>query len=146
MSPSSQAPSVQLTVLYDGGCPLCLREVRGLQQRDQRRHGDQPRLAFVDIDRNDYDPEAHQGISYAEAMGRIHAIDADGQVLRDVAVFRRAYALVGLGWLYAPTRWPLLGPLADGAYGLWAAGRLRITGRPNLESLCRARGSSCQAR
>ena len=30
-------------------------------------------------------------------MGRIHAIDGDGTVLRDVAVFRRAYELIGRG-------------------------------------------------
>lgn len=138
--------SVALTVLYDGACPLCLREVKGLQRRDRARHGEQPRLAFIDIDRTDYDPEAHAGIGYAEAMGRIHAITAEGEVLRDVAVFRRAYALVGLGWLYAPTHWPLLGQLADLAYGLWAAGRLRLTGRPNLETLCQARGGSCAPR
>lgn len=135
--------AIALTVLYDGACPLCLREVHGLQRRDQARHGEQPRLAFVDIDRADYNPEAHAGISYAEAMGRIHAITAEGEVLRDVAVFRRAYALVGLGWLYAPTQWPLLRQLADLAYGLWAAGRLRLTGRPNLETLCQSRGGSC---
>lgn len=138
--------SADLTVLYDGACPLCLREVKGLQRRDRACHGDHPRLAFVDIDQVDYSPEVHAGISYAEAMGRIHAITAEGEVLRDVAVFRRAYTLVGLGWLYAPTHWPLLRQLADLAYGLWAAGRLRLTGRPNLETLCRARGGSCQPR
>jgi hypothetical protein len=31
-------------------------------------------LAFVDIDATDYDPQTHGGITYREAMGRIHAI------------------------------------------------------------------------
>ncbi len=129
-----------LTLLYDGGCPLCVREVRFLQQRDRSRNGAEPRLAFVDIDAIDYSAAAHGGIDYRAAMGRIHAISADGSVLRDVAVFRRAYELVGLGWLYAPTRWPLLGPLADAAYGLWARWRLALTRRPALDQLCEARG------
>jgi len=141
-----------LTLLYDGACPLCCREVELLRRRDQRHNGDQPRLAFVDIDAPDYDPAAHGGISYAEAMGRIHALvgqgpakgGGDGEVLRDVAVFRRAYALVGLGWLYAPSGWPLLNRLADGAYGLWASWRLRFTGRPPLEALCREREGRCR--
>jgi predicted DCC family thiol-disulfide oxidoreductase YuxK len=64
-------------------------------------------------------------------------------VLRDVAVFRRAYQLIGLGWLYAPTSWPLLAPLADRVYQLWALWRLPLTGRPGLEQLCAARGGSC---
>jgi len=129
----------QLTLLYDGGCPLCLREVRFLQGRDTRLNTAQPRLAFVDIDAPGYDPAAHGGISYRAAMGRIHGLTADGTVLRDVAVFREAYRLVGLGWLYAPTAWPLLRPVVGGAYGLWARWRLRITGRPDLEQLCRCR-------
>lgn len=124
-----------LTILYDGGCPLCLREVTFLGQRDARLHPAEPRLAFVDIDTPDYDPGDWGGISYGEAMGRIHALAADGSVLRDVEVFRQAYGLVGLGWLYAPTRWPLLRSLVDGAYGLWARWRLPLTRRPDLDTL-----------
>jgi predicted DCC family thiol-disulfide oxidoreductase YuxK len=125
----------ELTLLFDGACPLCLREVETLRRRDQG----QGRLAFVDVDDPAYDPARHGGITYAEAMGRMHAIRADGQVIRDVEVFRQAYALVGLGWLYAPTRWPLLRPLVDAFYGLWARRRLAITGRPSLDTLCRDR-------
>lgn len=130
-------PGPQLTLLYDGGCPLCLREVGLLRRRDRLRG----RLAFVDIDAPDYDPGRFGGITYRQAMGRIHAIAADGTVLRDLEVFRRAYQLVDLGWLYSPTRWPLLGPLANAAYGFWAGQRLRWTGRPDLEQLCRDRPS-----
>jgi len=110
-----------------------------LQRRDRQQNGPSPRLAFVDVDAPDYDPASHGGISYREAMGRIHALEADGTVLRDVAVFRRAYALIGLGWVYAPSAWPLLGPIADGLYRLWARWRLFFTGRPPLDSLCRGR-------
>jgi predicted DCC family thiol-disulfide oxidoreductase YuxK len=139
----AQSPAA-LTILFDGGCPLCLREVRFLEGRDRRRHGTRPELAFVDIDAAGYNPDAHAGITYAEAMGRIHALAADGTVLRGVAVFRRAYELIGLGWLYAPTAWPLLGPLVDFFYRLWAAARLRLTGRPSLEQLCAERAGRCR--
>ncbi len=125
----------ELTLLFDGGCPLCLREVNTLQRRD-RGVG---RLAFVDVNDPAYDPARYGGITYAEAMGRMHALRSDGAVIRDVEVFRQAYGLVGLGWLYAPTRWPLLRPLVDALYGLWAHWRLAITGRPSLEVLCRDR-------
>ena len=129
---SPSAP--ELTLLFDGGCPLCVREVRFLQRRDR-----QGRLEFVDIDAAGYDPEAHEGISYRAAMGRIHAIAGSGEVLRDVAVFREAYRLIGLGWLYAPTRWPLIGGVVDWIYGIWASRRLQMTGRADLETLCRGR-------
>lgn len=74
-----------LTLLYDGGCPLCLREVDTLRARDRGRG----RIRFVDIDAPDYDPSAHGGISYREAMGRMRGLCADGRVIKDVAVFRR---------------------------------------------------------
>jgi predicted DCC family thiol-disulfide oxidoreductase YuxK len=131
-----------MTLLFDGGCPLCLREVTFLRQRDARLHPRALRLRFVDVDASDYDPAAHGGITYREAMGRIHGLRPDGTVLRDVAVFREAYRLVGLGWLYAPTDWPLLRPLVNGAYHLWARWRLRITGRPDLDQLCGCRSES----
>ena len=133
-----------LTLLYDGGCPLCLREVELLGRKDKERHGERLKLGFVDIDQADYNPESYAGISYREAMGRIHAIDASGAVLRDVEVFRRAYELIGLGWLYAPTQWPLIRPITNLAYAIWADMRLRITGRPSLESLCQAKEGSCR--
>ena len=79
------------------------------------------------------------GISYREAMGRIHGITASGEVLKDVRVFREAYRLVGLGWVYAPTTWPVLGALVDEFYRLWAHWRLLFTGRPTLDQLCRSR-------
>lgn len=136
--PVAHRPMAELTLLFDGGCPLCLREVNSLRRRD----ADAGQLAFVDVNDPAYEPACHGGITYAEAMGRMHALRADGHVIRDVEVFRQAYALVNLGWLYAPTRWPLLRPLVDALYGLWARWRLAITGRPPLEVLCRER---CQA-
>ncbi|MDP4682571.1 MAG: DUF393 domain-containing protein [Prochlorococcaceae cyanobacterium MAG_34] len=138
------ADSPALTLLYDGGCPLCLREVELLGRKDRQRHGEQLKLAFVDIDQAYYNPDSYSGISYREAMGRIHAIDGDGAVLRDVEVFRRAYGLIGWGWIYAPTQWPLLRPMTNLAYGIWAGMRLRITGRPSLESLCQGRKDICR--
>jgi predicted DCC family thiol-disulfide oxidoreductase YuxK len=139
MGASNRTDRPELTLLYDGACPLCCREVVALRRRDQAHNGDRRRLAFVDIDATDYDPAAHAGIDYRQAMGRIHAIDADGEVVRDLAVFREAYALVGLGWLLAPTGWPLLNGPATAAYTLWARWRLRVTGRGSLEQLCQER-------
>ena len=127
----TRSASPELTVLFDGGCPLCVREVTFLRRRDRR-----DARGFVDIDALDYDPESHQGISYEKAMGRIHAITASGDVVRDVAVFREAYRLIGLVWLYAPTRWPVVSAVVDWLYGIWAARRLQLTRRPDLHSLC----------
>ena len=130
----SRSEMSDLTLLFDGGCPLCVREVRFLRDRDRHQ-----RIAFVDIDASEYNPAAYGNISYRMAMGRIHALKPNGDVLQDIAVFREAYRLIGLGWLYAPTRWPLIAPLANLAYGFWASRRLQWTGRADLDTLCRDR-------
>ena len=139
MTTVTRPAGAELTVLYDGACPLCCREVRLLRQRDRQHNGEQLRLAFVDIDAADYTPGDHAGIDYRQAMGRIHAIRADGTVVSDLAVFRQAYALVGLGWLLAPSGWHGLSRLADAAYRLWARWRLPFTGRGTLEQVCQQR-------
>ncbi len=124
----------QLTLLFDGACPLCKREVSFLQSRDRSKC-----ILFVDIDSSNYNPELFGGISYRQAMGRIHAIKSSGEVLKDVQVFREAYRLVGLGWVYAPTTWPILGTFVDEFYKLWARWRLFFTRRPSLDQLCSSR-------
>ena len=124
----------KLTLLFDGGCPLCQREVSFLRSRDSSNS-----ISFVNIDAPDYNPELYGGISYRDAMGRIHAINSYGKVLKDVEVFREAYRLVGMGWVYAPTTWPFLGPLIDEVYRIWARWRLPFTRRPSLDQLCKIR-------
>ena len=122
----------KLTLLFDGGCPLCLREVKFLRSRDTLDN-----ISFIDIDSPNYQPDLYSGISYKDAMGRIHAINESGKILKDVAVFREAYRLIGLGWIYAPTSWPILGSLIDQVYKLWAQWRLPLTRRPSIEQLCK---------
>ena len=121
----------KLTLLFDGGCPLCLREVKFLRSRDTHEN-----ISFIDIDSPDYQPDLFSGISYKDAMGRMHAINESGEILKDVAVFREAYRLIGLGWIYAPTNLPILGSLTDQVYKLLAQWRLPLTRRPSLEQLC----------
>jgi predicted DCC family thiol-disulfide oxidoreductase YuxK len=128
---ASLQPTWKIKLLYDGQCPLCLREVKFLTQKDAGRG----LVVFVDIADLDYRPEAHGNIEFAEAMGRIHAVLPDGTIIRDVEVFRLVYNALGMGWIYAATRWPVIRPVVDAIYKLWAHWRLALTGRPNLSSL-----------
>lgn len=119
----SESRPWEIKVLYDGDCPLCRREISMLQRRNRRG-----RLALEDIATPGFDPSRY-GLTQEEAMGRIHGVLPDGRVVEGMEVFRRAYAAVGLGWLLAPSRWPVLGRLFDAAYRLFARNRLRFTGR-----------------
>ncbi|NMF85735.1 DUF393 domain-containing protein [Nodosilinea sp. P-1105] len=143
--PTAQADAVgsdpwQIKLLYDGDCPLCMREVNFLRQKDQGRG----LVAFTDIADEAYDPAENGGVDFATAMGRIHAVLPDGTVVNNVEVFRRVYDVLGMGWIYAPTRWPILGPLVNWLYGLWADWRLALTGRPSLKTILAAREARLQ--
>jgi predicted DCC family thiol-disulfide oxidoreductase YuxK len=128
---NSTAKSWEIELLYDGECPLCLREVNFLKKRDAGRG----LVQFVDIAGGDYSPDEHGGIDYETAMGRIHAILPDGTIVKNVAVFRRVYEILGIGWIYAVTKISIAGWLADRIYEIWADLRLLLTGRPNLATL-----------
>lgn len=142
-------PTWQIKLLYDGECPLCVREVNFLRAKDAGRG----LVKFVDIAAEDYNPTEHGGVDFETAMERIHAVLADGRVIKNVEVFRRVYETLGMGWVYAITRVPVIGAIADWVYGIWAAWRLRLTGRPDLAELVRQRqkrrtcgeGDRCQA-
>ena len=117
-------------LLYDGECPLCLQEVRMLRRWDR-----QGGLAFEDITSPEVDP-AKYGATREELMGVIHGVFPDGRVVRRMEVFRQAYAAVGRGWLSAPTGWPILKPIFDWGYEIFARNRMpigRLLGR-NCES------------
>lgn len=131
----SPLPSWKIKLLYDGECPLCMREVNFLRQRDAGRGF----VEFVDIAQDDYNPESNGGVDFETAMGRIHAVLPDGTVVKNVEVFRRVYEILGMGWIYAVTRVPVIGGMADWLYGVWADWRLRLTGRPDLATIAAAR-------
>ena len=129
--PQSSSPSWQIELLYDSECPLCMREVNFLKRRDAGRG----LVAFVDIADESYTPEAHGGVDFKTAMGRIHAVLPDGTVIKNVEVFRRVYEILGMGWIYAVTKLPIIGSIVDRLYGVWADWRLALTGRPDLATI-----------
>jgi predicted DCC family thiol-disulfide oxidoreductase YuxK len=135
MTTLNSSPAWKIKLLYDGECPLCLREVNFLKKRDAGRG----LIVFVDIASDRYNPQEHGGISFEAAMGRIHALLPDGTILQNLEVFRQVYDRLGMGWVYAATRLPVIGSIADRLYGIWADWRLALTGRPDLATLIQAR-------
>jgi predicted DCC family thiol-disulfide oxidoreductase YuxK len=141
-SPAAITPTTwKIKLLYDGDCPLCLREVNFLRTKDNGRG----LVAFTDIADPNYSPDENGGVDFATAMGRIHAVLPDGTVVKNVAVFRQVYAALGIGWIYAPTGWPMIGALVDWVYGVWADWRLAVTGRPSLKTILAEREARLQA-
>ena len=120
----------KLTFLYDGGCPLCLRETNFLKKKDTKKL-----INFVDIS-NNYFPENFKNISYKQAMDNLHGILGSGEIIFGVDVLAYSYELVGLGWIYFPTKLPILSNFIRFLYKYWAKYRLKLTGRDNLEKIC----------
>ena len=123
--------SAKLTIFFDGECPLCKREINFLQSRNKKGF-----LSFIDINTSDFYLDLKYGITYKQAMERIHAFKSDGSLIKDIKVFQEAYTLIGLGWIYAPTKLPIFDKFIEFIYGIWAKYRLKLTFRPSIEKLC----------
>ena len=120
-------------LLYDGQCPFCRREVEWLRRRD--RAG---KLVAEDISDPGFRAETY-GLSQAEVMAVVNGVLPDGRIVRRLEAIREAYRVVGLGWLVAPLSWPVVGWLADRAYGVFARNRValgRLFGR-QCEGSCK---------
>jgi predicted DCC family thiol-disulfide oxidoreductase YuxK len=127
----------ELNILYDSKCNVCRTEVEFLIRRDQRRNHLRRRLRCTDIESGYYDPDdpVNGGISYAQAMSSMHAVTQYGEIVSGVAVFQRAYAIVGLGWLMTVTKYSGMRWIADCLYNLFAKYRTKITRGATLQEL-----------
>ncbi len=117
-------------VFYDGDCPLCMREIRMLKRKDRAE-----RIEFTDIAAPAFDAE-QLGTTYAALMARIQGRLADGTWLDGVEVFRQLYAAIGWTKLVAVSRWPVIRNLLSLGYRLFAANRMRLTGRCAPDGAC----------
>ena len=119
----------KLFFLFDGACPLCLRETNFLKKKDVLN-----KINFVDINSKDYNPILFKDISYSEAMSNLHGILENGDVIKGLDVLAYAYDLIGLGWVYYPLKIQFIAPFLKLIYRFWAKYRLQLTGRSNIEN------------
>lgn len=122
----SSVPAVE--VFFDGDCPLCTREVAMVRRLDRKA-----RVRFTDIAAPEFDANAI-GRTQEDLMARIQGRLPDGSFIEGVEVFRRMYAVTGLGALVAFTRIPGISHALDAGYRWFARNRLRLTGRCNTDT------------
>ncbi len=113
----------EIEVFLDGGCPLCVGEIRLTRFWD--RCG---RIKFTDIHDASF-VAANVGKSHGELMARMHGCLRDGTWVTGVEVFRRMYAAVGFGPLVWISRRPVIRHVLDIGYTIFARNRLWITAR-----------------
>ena len=121
---------MKFEVFFDGDCPLCLKEIRMLQALDRKRG----RIVFTDIAASDFDAVGTTGLTQDQLMAEIYGRMPNGELVTGMEVFRQLYGAVGLGLLFAPTKWPILKPAFDSLYSMFARNRLKLTGRCEGES------------
>lgn len=117
------------TVFYDGGCPLCTREIAFY-----RRRSGADAISWVDV-HDLTERDVAPGLSKARALARFHVATPDGEIVSGGAAFARLWAalpgfrLLGKLFQRAPLTW-----LLDRAYDLF----LKV--RPRLQAWMRAHG------
>lgn len=131
------ARNYPMTLFFDGGCPLCVREMRALRRRDLAA-----RLRFLDVRAPGF--ERPDDTSMDELLTAIHARTAEGRLVAGVETVRLAYEAVGLGWVLAPTAWRPLRGASERAYAWLARHRFAVPawlalaalGRREREATC----------
>ena len=119
----------QLTVLFDGACPLCRREISVYQ--GLRPINPTTKLAFADVSL------AHTALppggNRAAYLKRFHVQLADGSVRSGAAAFVALWAVLpGWRWLAKAARLPGATPLMELAY------RAFLTVRPQMQGIAKA--------
>ena len=119
----------QITVLYDGGCPLCRREIAHLQGLAERQ--EPASLCFVDISKPGCVAAEHE-VRRAELLARFHVQRADGSFLHGAAAFVDMWRrLPGWRWLAWLAQLPGILTMMEWAYRAF----LRV--RPGLQAIAR---------
>ena len=117
-------PCNELTVLFDGACPLCRREIGVYQSLIPL----QP-VQWLDVSKGSEDISSEEQAIY---MARFHVRQKDGQLLSGAAAFAALWlAMPGWRWLGRFARLPGVTPVLEVMY----RGFLHL--RPHLQRLLR---------
>ena len=113
-----------LTVLYDGACPLCRREI-GIYRGLQPLRSDSP-VHFADV--SDVEFASPPGTTREQLLARFHVRGRDGELLSGAQAFLALWAaLPGWRWLARAGRVPGATWVMECTYGLF------LRWRPTLQ-------------
>ena len=109
-----------MTVLYDGGCPLCSREINHYR----RIAGELP-IDWIDVTRPEKDLDRFD-LSREEALQLFHVVDANGIMQVGARAFIALWTVLpGYRWLAKLCRGLGLAPLLESVYVRFAGWHYR---------------------
>lgn len=111
----------ELSIFYDGGCPLCVAEMDHLKRLDNAG-----KIAFEDICAADFNARFPR-VDRQQADRILHGELGDGEMIYGLDVTYSAWALVGKRHWVAILRWPLFKQLAQLGYLFFARYRHQIS-------------------
>ena len=116
--------SPDLTVFYDGSCPLCSREIAVYSRRDTAG-----RIHWADV--SSCSPQAlPEGLTRQDALARFHVQRADGALISGAGAFAELWMRTpGFRWFGRIARLPIIHGVLDRAYGIF------LDSRPVLQKL-----------
>ncbi|MFT5720820.1 MAG: putative DCC family thiol-disulfide oxidoreductase YuxK [Motiliproteus sp.] len=111
----------ELTIFYDGGCPLCVSEMRHLCRHDREQ-----RIVLEDIHAEGF-AERFPYINPVRADQMLHGQLANGEMIYALEVTYTAWTLVGKHHWVRVLRWPLVKQVSHWLYLFFARHRARIS-------------------
>ena len=114
--------NIELTIFYDGRCPLCVAEMDRLLELDANHC-----IRTVDL-QDEGLLQLYPDLDKARAMTILQGQLANGDFIEGLDVTHKAWSLVGKGYLTFMTRLPVLKWLFDSLYLVFAKNRYQISG------------------
>ena len=111
----------ELIIFYDGGCPLCVSEMRHLSRLDT-----EGKIRLENIYADNF-IERFPHIDQQRADQILHGQLANGEVIYALDVTYNAWTLVGKRHWVAILRWPIIKQIADYSYLFFAKYRSGIS-------------------
>jgi predicted DCC family thiol-disulfide oxidoreductase YuxK len=110
-----------ITVFYDGNCPLCNWEISHLKQRDSDKH-----INFENIHCEQFAAK-YPTLNKQNLDDILHVQQSNGQFQTGIDATYLLWDTVGLGKWLAPLKWKWLRPTLKYSYLLFAKYRHKIT-------------------
>ncbi len=121
--PTTSIPKV--TCFHDGECPICNLEINTMKKLDKAG-----KIRWVDISK-DQEALKKAGLTYQQTMARLHVLDEQQQVLSGIQGFIQVWKQLPFYRHLAimVERIPLLLPIMEYCYQIFARYRLTLTGK-----------------